>query len=418
MIINSKFFKKINSCVIKNNGNLIYPARNVGSTQMRLKVIERSEEILQSAASDADVRSSGHEVKQGGELSPIEQVRQSLPVIPYVDPSEIKYPRPADTGSCEDIRRILKLALLMPGQNLRSAIETLNALSHQIPIDEKRNIEQFLQAGEKADFVVHDQFFGIRRTRGQVNQVLADCALRSVELLHLDLGQSACTLPDERVLVLDRGLRAVAALCYSLPIPAGLLPERSAAPMTQNSVARRWVRGHHIFTSLTQGLTMGFNALEIAEQAQDREGADYAAAMITLLMEASAASLEFTGNFPAHFYDAVVRGSMSPPNQPDGFSGLLSRDHRQLVKRMKETGAAIEALKSRSPEAHRGIYKALSSVYESHSCVCEKFVGSDSSLLMAGQDQKPTGLEQLEKFKAMRLKSIDAKAASRCPHQG
>ncbi len=173
---------------------------------------------------------------------------------------------------------------------------------------------------------------------------------------------------------------------------------------TELSVSR-WVRGHQIFAGLCQALIFCLGALERAERDDDGQTVALSGGLVASLLTASATALELTGDFPAARYNASIRISMDAPYFPTGFSGVLSRDHRQLVSRMKMMRPAIESLQRRDADLHARIGAALSSVYASHKHVCARFVEpTATSLLMAATAERPA-TEQIDRFRKMRLRA-------------
>jgi hypothetical protein len=170
------------------------------------------------------------------------------------------------------------------------------------------------------------------------------------------------------------------------------------------------MRGHQIFTALSQGLIVGVNALQAATAAQDTPARDAAADLMATAMEACGRALEFTGDFRVEAYEDLIRASMSPPNQPEGFSGLLSVDHRELVFRLKAARPAIDRLRAEDPDRHAKVVDALTGVYDRHKHVCAKFVGTQRASLLMAEDRGRSGVDQLERFKITRLRQLGPKA--------
>jgi hypothetical protein len=177
----------------------------------------------------------------------------------------------------------------------------------------------------------------------------------------------------------------------------------AVAPSRPDGAKWRWIRGHQIFAPLTQGLIFSLDALEAA---RDIGESFEAAALCRALLLASARALEFAGDFPVEIYRESIRASMETPYLPKGFSGLLSADHRRFVAKMRVLRPAIERLKTMAPKAHAGVVAALAQVYESHKFVCDRFVGSDEASLLMASDCSRSAVEQIDRFKQMRLRAL------------
>jgi hypothetical protein len=160
---------------------------------------------------------------------------------------------------------------------------------------------------------------------------------------------------------------------------------------------------------LSQGLIVAVNALEAATTAQDTVGRNAAADLMAAAMEACGRALEFTGDFQVEVYDELIRANMSPPHQPEGFSGLLSVDHRELVFRLKAARPAIDRLRAEDPERHAKVVDALAGVYDRHKHVCAKFVGTQRASLLMAEERGRSGVDQLERFKNSRLRQLGPK---------
>jgi hypothetical protein len=146
--------------------------------------------------------------------------------------------------------------------------------------------------------------------------------------------------------------------------------------------------------------------LRTALQINDELRVALAIDLAVLLLHGSAASLEFTGNFPSKDYSELIRPSMAPPLVPDTFSGLLSIDHRVFIHSLRDMKPLLDALAHRSAGHHQRIASAVASVYDSHRFVCDRLVGKCPSLMMSSGSTK-SGAEQIEKFKHLRLKVFE-----------
>jgi hypothetical protein len=165
-------------------------------------------------------------------------------------------------------------------------------------------------------------------------------------------------------------------------------PSPSAAsagePLPPDRALRRWMRGHHAFFVLIQGLLLAHERLVRAMRAGQSPRIQAMLDWTIELWWAAAGAFRLAGDFDAQAYATVVRPSMSPPHVSEGFSGLHSADHTELIGMLKATRGAIEDRCVTHPAEHRSYLWALSSVYDSHVYVCEEFVGDGPSLKSSG----------------------------------
>jgi len=275
------------------------------------------------------------------------------------------------------------------------------------PID----LAAMIEAGEPADSDVHDAFFNIARSQNDHPAQILISLFQSRSALWDDLAETPSSLPDADLAIIDLGLSATLAALLGAPSLSPLSPPRVVlTARRQDPIPRRWMRGHQIFTALSQGLIVGVNALQAATAAQDTPARDAAADLIATAMEACGRTLEFTGDFRVEAYEDLIRASMSPPNQPEGFSGLLSVDHRELVFRLKAARPAIDRLRAEDPDRHARMVDALTGVYDRHKHVCAKFVGTQRASLLMAEERGRSGVDQLERFKITRLRQLGPKA--------
>lgn len=259
----------------------------------------------------------------------------------------------------------------------------------------------------QCDMDTHDAYFGIARCDRFDARVLLGSQVMALSLLHKDLRGSATRVHVDRLRLLEQGLRLCIARVTGMPAPSHIMPlPRSSTPTSEASSARRWLRGHHMFAVLSQGLILCFSDISKMHASGETEKAVAAAEAAAFLLRASAASLEFTGDMPPEHYNNIVRIAMAPPIMPPGFSGLHSRDHRHLVKCMKDAKDALEALKLSHPDVYAGIPAALTEVYDSHKLVCSAFLGNSERSLLMASEAPISGAEQLENFKRSRLRMI------------
>ena len=170
---------------------------------------------------------------------------------------------------------------------------------------------------------------------------------------------------------------------------------------------RRWENGHHLFFVLIQALIVLHKRLERELVTRDWQAAGNTMTDATQLWWACCAAFHFTGDFTAEVFDSVVRRSMEPPFEQEGFSGLHSADHAHLLQSLSSLKPLLEQLPSELRQRHRSYLWALDATYESHSMVCALHVGSKSSLQMNKVGQVDASApEAIRALKARTLKRV------------
>ncbi|CAN1549545.1 hypothetical protein MCEMSEM23_02116 [Rhabdaerophilaceae bacterium] len=271
----------------------------------------------------------------------------------------------------------------------------------------EQDVAFMVATGQTANGGTHDSFFRIRRLSHDSPAGFLVGLFRALELLKADVKEIATDLTDAQLAQIADGLRLsiAAALNIDLMLPV-LRWERGDAIATEQTSLHRWLRGHHIFAALTQGLVFGMRNIQSAYDQLDHVALIQNAELCTVLLTASARSFELTGDFPEGAYKESIRYAMEPPYQPVGFSGLLSLDHRELVSQMRSAKQALEHLGAVAPESRDAMMGALGQVYDSHKHVCARFVGTDRASLLMAKDVGRSAVEQIDRFKAMRMKAF------------
>lgn len=338
--------------------------------------------------------------------SPIAAGRASIPVLILPDPEIIPSSQEIRVALPDDLLEACRVQLQGP----RSKARTIEALLRaHLPVAGPRprnRIDFMVDTGQPADPATHDEFFRIRRTSGHAPAVFIRGIFRALDILRDDLEQAPTSLAGPRLERLAAALAGTLQMAMGGKATAPAFAWKTAqCPLTENYSVKRWIRGHQLFGTLSQGLIFALNTLGEADRIDDdgrmREAADLTAA----LLEASACALELTGDFPEATYRQSIRKSMESPFLPNGFSGLLSNDHRQLVMVMKTQRPAIENLRARHPDSHALIFEKLNEVYASHKHVCARFVGPEQTSLLMAQTSGRSAVEQIERFRQMRLRS-------------
>jgi hypothetical protein len=286
-----------------------------------------------------------------------------------------------------------------------------------------------LASGGQPEDIAHDTYFSIRRKATIEPAVFARMVLIARVIFLRDVEQAKVTTSESVLSSIDQSLSALTECVFGAGVDAArhvtlwVWSEKSGDSM------HRWVRGHQLFAALTQGLIFALQelgrGLREGRSQQVRGWSDLSAN----LLRGSAAAFQFTGDFPQQDYAEVIRPSMMPPQSEVGLSGLMSIDHRFLVQMMRDMRPALKALYEQEQRRHEELSNGLTSVYDSHIHVCERFVGKQPSILTVGRSER-SGPSLIEQFKSLRLKPFEqpprttrlphstaapAEAAVRCP---
>jgi len=256
-----------------------------------------------------------------------------------------------------------------------------------------------------ADDAALDSYFGIVRVQGDAPRIFLRGVLQANLILLEEVHAGGSSLDEAELHKLDDALAAVVSHVLGLPRdPPARVGILNRAPARGSDPIRRWILGHHVFVMLTQGLILALQDVEDALLG-DRTG-DIAAALdlATMLMQGTAVAFRFTGDFAPTQYRDTVRPTMMPPLAPEGLSGVLSPDHRQLLQILGRLRPRLKDLQLSARDGYDRFVTAFRGAYDDHIHVCSRFVGSkEPSLLMKAGEEK-SAVQQLEYFKRLRMK--------------
>jgi hypothetical protein len=290
------------------------------------------------------------------------------------------------------------------------AVAALAALRARPPIDGVRVGLAEMAVDDKsgqppANIAGHDRFFHIHRIPGPKTAVFLHSILAAATLFNTETAAE-----PERSGYFGAVSAGFAALLSHLagvataPIDLAVAP----APVGTSSCepALRWVIGHQIFAALTQGLVMALQEFEAAMVAGDDVSVGSALALAADLLLASAASFRFACDFPPAAYEDEIRPSMMPPHVGEGFSGLLSDDHRTLVQAMTRMRPLMAEAAARFPAGHKRLTAAFQRVYADHKFICARFGGAEAPSLRGRTCSHLSGVEQLENYERSRSRLL------------
>lgn len=166
------------------------------------------------------------------------------------------------------------------------------------------------------------------------------------------------------------------------PIPVG---EEERTAIT------RWKLGHHAFhVYLVAMNTLLEDALKAAKSA-DWPPLSRSLRELTILLDATTASMKYASDFPSRLYEDLVRPSMMPPFLSPAFSGELNREHELMLDQVKELRRCLRAgdgLPEEVTEALSDLRSATARNRRHHMLVCEKHVEGGVSLVREFYEDK------------------------------
>ncbi|MEW1724589.1 hypothetical protein [Streptomyces sp. NPDC093109] len=257
-----------------------------------------------------------------------------------------------------------------------------------------------------------DSFFRLHRVAGQSHDDGAALQVRGVlqsyqEILaDLEFGT---TVAQADIDALTRSFAALLTAWAGLPTAARdirPLPPGTVQPWrTEPPALRRWLRGHHAFVALIQGLTCAIDALLGSSQDPDPGAAAERLALMTVLVEGAEASLRLTGDLGEGAYERDVRIWMIPPHSPPGLTGLDLWEHSHLLVRVRALGRTADLADGPLHGPLASLRTAWAALYQAHSYVCTRFVAPTEGSLLVKSDGPPvaTTLDRLARSRVRLL---------------
>lgn len=109
---------------------------------------------------------------------------------------------------------------------------------------------------------------------------------------------------------------------------------------------------------------------------------------LTILFDASTATMKYSADFPRSLYEDYIRPSMMPPFLSPGFSGQLNTDHKVMLDNFQRFRSMLIKELGEKQNWPSDLAEAWSSFTKSHvhnrkhhGLVCQKFVDEGASLL-------------------------------------
>jgi len=156
----------------------------------------------------------------------------------------------------------------------------------------------------------------------------------------------------------------------------------------------RWKQGHQAFHLLLIVMTSLLEESCILLKREDWNSLLDRLQQLVVLYDAATACMRYAADFPSSEYERVVRPSMMPPAIRPGFSGMLNRDHEQMLRTLRKFKAKIAILDAStcSSVANRSAVAEVINAWgqvrasqrrnrRAHSHVCSELVIDGGSLL-------------------------------------
>lgn len=263
-----------------------------------------------------------------------------------------------------------------------------------------------------ADDATHDRYFGIARSGGPRAGIFLRSLLSAIQLF---AEEQACVAARvrPRFRAVGDGLLELLGAVLDVPGPGVryAAPEL-LAPTARTNPMRRWLIGHQVFLVLTQGITIALEEFALSGRSAARTGRTAAALdasrslqLATDLMTASAVAFRFTADFGAGTYAREVRPSMQAHAVGEGFSGLLSVDHRCLVATLGRLRPRLQRRRA-TLAGQRALAEALARIYADHRFVCARFVGQHEPSLRSPHATNASGVRQLDRLARTRIRML------------
>ena len=335
---------------------------------------------------------------------------EEIPALQLICPEEL--PRSYDDlrqRMTAQVSSVLELYLSRPRagsveDSLCAVGESLRALGErEFPRAERG------APSEVADPDSHDQYCRILRVVDSESlHVFVGAVLRAYEELLEDAIKGGSSLMPEQGGALRASFECLLDLCGGSKAAAIAWAGKQYFELPRTGLLElnplhRWIRGHHVFLVLIQGLIVALNCFESAHREGAKEDCFSALELATLLMNGSSAALHYAGDFPSDVYDETVRPTMMPPNVLPGMSGVLARDHCHLVKLLHSHRSLFKTLEPELKQPYHDFVAAFACAYDAHKVVCAHFRGGERPSLLNGNTGH-SGVELLEELKATRTK--------------
>lgn len=225
----------------------------------------------------------------------------------------------------------------------------------------------------------HEKYFNIKRIASNNTDLILENLCRSLFLAIEDCNDQGSNLPDICFINLWIAIQNVAAFLTLDSIPNKNVKEFNFSLMRKiDNPMQRWMRGHFLFFSLIQSLTLVHKRFDHHESSLK---------IASNLFLASISAFRYGTNYCSSDYQDIIRPSMQPPEYSPGFSDQNSLDHIELLSSISKVKADL-LYDNGNGEDLKNYKNSISILYENHAIVCEKAVGNVASLQQDSQDNE------------------------------
>jgi hypothetical protein len=290
------------------------------------------------------------------------------------------------------------------------AARALNTLCGRLPASGTHaasEVASMLAQPSQADDAAHDRYFHVYRAREPEGIAFLRSIVMAAVLFHAEMDCVYASPEAGRFAAVGGGLTALLGQIAGIRLaPVEYTAPEASAALAEVDPMRRWVLGHQIFAALTQGIIFALQEFEAATRDLDEQRARGALSLAADLMMASATAFRFTADFPPSAYHDVVRPSMMGVDVGEGFSGLLSVDHRRLVAVLVRLRPLMGATALALALEYERLNLALNYVYGDHKFVCARFGGTKAPSLRCPSSSPLPGVEQLDRYQHARVELL------------
>jgi len=291
------------------------------------------------------------------------------------------------------------------------AVGALSLLWHRLPRPDNhaasKEPSRMRSLGHLADEATHDWYIHVYRVSEPEGPAFLRSMLMAARLFHSEMHEFYPEAQALRYAEIGAGLTALLGQIAGIRLASmeHSAAEEHAAPAALDPMWR-WVVGHQIFVALTQGIILALQEFEAAAATPDEQPMRDALALAADLLMASATAFRFTADFAPTVYHDIVRPSMMGPEVGEGFSGLLSVDHRRLVAVLVRVRPLLGQAAVRFVAEHERLTLALNHVYGDHKFVCARFGGAEQPRLLCPRSSPLSGVEQLDRYQRARVELL------------
>ena len=236
-------------------------------------------------------------------------------------------PLPLSPAACWDRVARLRSSLGARAKSLEPVFESLRQRvtpEHSLDVlhDHKEHEPETLLE----QYRIYDDFFGVRRGAHLSGEELESQFVRTATRFLSDLPNT--TLGRDSLDHLLAGIEFAQERLSGVE-EESLGCQAWAMPDEELEVVRfRWNTGHHLFALLNH--LAGDAFARASHLLEDPSACADEIRRSEVFLRATSAAMEYTANFPSHYYREVIRPEMDSAPMPGGFSGTQNADYNHM----------------------------------------------------------------------------------------